>query len=110
MSVVGIKETKEALVAVLQCGVIVKSALADGKISLGDLGLVLPAIKQLNIAVDGSVKIPVELADLQAGEYDELVAAATPMLKELAPDQIEQTIFLALGIAKSILELLGLIK
>lgn len=110
MSVVGIKETKEAVLAVLSCGVIVKQALADGSIGIGDLRLVLPAIKQINVAVEGSAKIPAELADFQPGEWDELVAAASPLLKELAPDQIEGAIFVVLGIVKSLLELLKVIK
>lgn len=105
-----IKETKELLVAGFQGAAIFKSALADGKIGIGDIGLILPLIGVLNSAVDGIDQVPAELADLSEGEYDELVEAARPYIVDLAPEQIQAVIFEVLAIVKGLLGLFKLLK
>jgi hypothetical protein len=100
---VGIKETKEALKFGLMVQETIKAALADGKVDFGDLGLVIPLISSVNVAIEGADQIPDELADLDAGEFDELVEVAKEVIEDLTPDKYEPVVFAALGVAKALL-------
>ena len=106
----GIKETKEALIFGLALSKGLKSALADGKIGIGDLDEAFGLLSPLQKAVEGGFMIPMELADLQPGEWDELIATAKPLIEDVTPDQLEALVWKALAAVKLILEAVGIIK
>jgi hypothetical protein len=107
---VGIKETKE----LLKFGILAKdvfvAAKADGKIDLGDLGLVLPLVGPLNGAIQGVGEIPAELADLDEGEFDELVALAKETVDGFVPDDWETFVWAQIAAAKEFLIVTKLIQ
>ena len=70
---VGIKETKEALVFGLEVGAGVFAALKDdGKVTVGDALVFTPAMVSLPAALDGADQIPAELKDLDENELMEI--------------------------------------
>jgi len=76
---VGIKESLEVLEAVKVLLASVKKVLADGKVGLGDIGVVFELLRQLsvlNAGVQGADQVPVELKDLDPAEAEALVAKA----------------------------------
>lgn len=73
MEKLGIKETKELVDAVHTAIKAGKTALADGKIDIQDLGQILVLIPAIQSAVDGAKEIPSELKDLDSAEAAELV-------------------------------------
>lgn len=99
MSVVGIKETKEAVQFVCEMIEKVRVAAADG-IGLNDVVLVPGLVMGAIGAVKGGDQIPKELGDLQAGEFDELVAVAKECIKDLTPDQYEEAVWVSLALVK----------
>jgi hypothetical protein len=110
MSQYGIKETKEAIVFGIKFQTALRSALADGKLGIGDLDEAFSIIAPLQAAIEGGWKIPLELADLQPGEFDELLAVAAPLVQDLTPDALEPYVWKVLSGVKFILEGIGLIK
>lgn len=99
----GIKETKEAVkfgVAVIKAG---KDALADGKVGLGDALALWPLLSGVAEAVQGGAQIPKEHADLDEGEFDELVGEVKGLIADLTPDQYEAIVWAALALVKEIL-------
>ena len=110
MSQYGIKETKEAIVFGIKFQTALRSALADGKLGIGDVDELLSIIAPLQAAIKGGWKIPLELADLQPGEFDELLAVAAPLVQDLTPDALEPYVWKVLSGVKFILEGIGLIK
>lgn len=99
MSVVGIKETKEAVQFACELIAKVRVAAADG-VGLGDVVL-LPSLAMGAIkAVKGGDQIPKELGDLQAGEFDELVAVAKGCIEGLTPDEYEEAVWVSLALIK----------
>lgn len=106
---VGIKETKEVLKFGILAKDVIVAAKADGKINLGDLGLVLPLVGPLNGAIEGAEQIPAELADLDAAEFDELVALAKDTVDGFVPDDWEAFVWAQIAAAKEFLVASGLI-
>lgn len=75
----GIKESMEVLDAVEVLLKDLKKMLADGKIGLGDIGVVFDLIGQLgtlNAGVQGANQVPAELKDLDPEESAQLAAKA----------------------------------
>ena len=107
---VGIKETKE----VLKFGILAKDAIiaakADGHIGFEDLGLVVGLVGPLNGAVQGSDQIPAELADLDEGELDELIAVAKETVNDFTPDNWESYVWAQIAAAKEFLIVTKLIQ
>lgn len=107
---IGIKETKEAVA--LGCGLIKagKAVLADGSVNVGDVTALFPVLKLIGPAVEDASLIPSELAGLEAGEFDELVAVAKECIEDLTPDRYEAVVFGALDLVKRLLVLIKLLK
>jgi hypothetical protein len=107
---VGIKETKD----VLKFGILAEDAIAaakaDGKIGFEDLGLVVGLVGPLNGAIEGADQIPAELADLDAGEFDELVAVAKETVNDFTPDDWEAYVWAQIAAAKEFLIAIKLIQ
>ena len=78
---VGVKETKEAVLAAVAVANAVKAATADGKVGLDDLAQLLVVLPKIAVAVDGADKIPAEVMDLDAAEGQELVASVAADLQ-----------------------------
>ncbi len=75
----GIKESLEALEDVAILLKDIKRVLADGKISLSDVGVIFDLLKQLpvlNAGLQGADQIPLEIKDLDADESALLMAKA----------------------------------
>ncbi len=75
--VVGIKESMELLEGVKVVGVIVKKALADGKVNLADLPLLMGAVPKLSLILEaskGTELIVAEIKDMDAAELNQLGA------------------------------------
>lgn len=72
-----IKETTELLEGIKVAGVIVKKALADGKINLADLPLLMSAVPKLAVLVEagkGADQVLPELKDIDGEELKTLGA------------------------------------
>lgn len=75
----GVKETLEVLEAVKVLAESGKKVLADGKVSIGDIGTLLDLMKKfpvVNAGIQGAELVPVEIKDLDAEEAELLVAKA----------------------------------
>lgn len=103
MSVYGIKETKEVVKAGLAIQVALKKALADGSIGLTDIVHLPSVLGPVKAAVADVHLLPKEIADLQEGEFDELVALAKDAIADLTPDEYEFVVWTAIAIIKSLL-------
>lgn len=109
-SVHGIEETKEAIIFGFLLQKSIESALADKKIGIGDIDELIRLIKPLRDAIDDGWKIPMELADLQPDEFDELLKTAAPLVTDLTPDALEPYVWKVLSGVKFILEGIGMLK
>jgi len=79
MATTGIKESLEVLEAVKVLLEDLKKVLADGKLGLGDIGVIFSILQQfptLNAGIQGANLVPVEIKDLDADESAVLVAKA----------------------------------
>lgn len=83
----GIKETKEVLDLGFAVGKVVKDGLADGKIGLEDLGLLMGLVPHLGPAFGDIGKVPDELKDLDSDETKELLEYASNKLEGVFSDQ-----------------------
>lgn len=72
-----VKETKEALSAIIALANAGDAAAKDGKIDFNDIGLLIGLIPKIQPAIDGVKSIPSELKDLSSEEAEELVAFVT---------------------------------
>jgi hypothetical protein len=70
----GIKETKEALSAIIALANVGDMAAKDGKIDFADLPLLIGVVPKIQPAIDGSGLIPKELGDLSSAEAAEVIA------------------------------------
>lgn len=83
-----VKESVEVLDAVKVLLQDLKKVLADGKIGLGDVGVVFDLLKQLpvlNAGLQGADQIPAEMKDLDAEESALLVAKAMEIVAIFKP-------------------------
>jgi hypothetical protein len=69
----GVKETKEAISAIIALANAGDSAAKDGKIDFADLPLLIGIVPKMQPAIDGSGMIPKELGDLSSAEAAELI-------------------------------------
>lgn len=87
----GVKETKEAfelgfaLVSAAQC------AMADGKVTLGDIACVIPVFPKLEPGVDGLALVPQELGELDEVDEKELLDFAKSRLPDVVSDPVLRT-------------------
>lgn len=84
----GIKETVELLDAVGVLLLDLKKILADGRINLGDVGVIFDLLGQfqaLNAGVAGADKIPAEMSDLSPEESQVLIAKALSLVAIFKP-------------------------
>jgi hypothetical protein len=105
----GIKETKEALIFVLELGKALEKGLSDGKLDLADALAFLPAMTKAPGAFSDSAKIPAELKDLSEAERVEL----TTYLKDefdLSDDNLESKIELGLEVALHLAKLVASLR
>jgi hypothetical protein len=82
----GVKETKEMLdlgFALAKAG---KEALADGKVNLLDLGVVMPVFPIVGTAVEGAPLVPLELGEIDEADSAELLAYAKAKLPEVVDE------------------------
>lgn len=70
----GTKELKDVLDLVLTTVEVGKLALADGKVGIEDMGLLLKLIPAVGPAIQGVNMVPAELADMDEAEAAEVVA------------------------------------
>jgi len=83
----GLKETKEVLDLGFALGGAVKQGLADGKLGLEDMGLLVALIPSLGPAFDGIGDVPAELKDLDSDEAKELLEYAGAKLGAVFSDE-----------------------
>lgn len=83
----GVKETKEAfdlgfgVVASAQC------AMADGKVTLGDIACVIPVFPKLEAGVEGLALVPAELGELGPNDEKELLEYCAAKLPSVVGDE-----------------------
>lgn len=70
----GVKELIELLDLLLDAHSVVKQALSDGKVGLGDAALLFKLVPQIGPAVSGLSEVPAEVKDLTAAEAGQVVA------------------------------------
>lgn len=73
----GVKEIKELLEGVKVLGIQTKKVLADGKVSLTDLPVLIEVFQNYQVLVDavqGADQIPNEVKDLDGTEAQEVLA------------------------------------
>jgi hypothetical protein len=76
---VGVKDTVEALEAARVILVLVKKVMADGKINVGDIGILFELVRALgvlNAGVQGLDQVMVEIKDMDAAEAEIVIAKA----------------------------------
>lgn len=84
----GIKESKEAMVAMLEIAVVLADVFKDG-VQIADAATIIAKIQEpavmekLSKGYEGVEKIPAELGDISLGEGLELGAAALLQVKDL---------------------------
>tara|TARA_B100000686_G_scaffold349742_1_gene443849 strand:- start:4176 stop:4517 length:342 start_codon:yes stop_codon:yes gene_type:complete len=85
----GIKETKEVLAFVFSLGKATASAMEDGDLGWSDAMKFLDPLKKLAPALENIEDVLVEVADLDAQEFAELINFVRDEfhLEELFPDQ-----------------------
>lgn len=79
----GVKDVKELKdVVILTAKVVngIQEALKDGKIGLSDANILFSLVPPTIAAIDGAGDIPAEIADFQAEEAVELIAAVSAEL------------------------------
>ena len=72
----GIKESLELLEGVKMLAADVKKVMADGKVDMADIGVLMDLLSQFSVlseAVKGADQISMEVKDLSAEEINELV-------------------------------------
>lgn len=80
---VGIKETMEMLDGLKLLAIETKKVLADGKVNVADLPILIELLQQLNVltaAVAGAGQIPAEAKDLSADELQTIGAKVLEMV------------------------------
>lgn len=105
----GIKETKEALAAVISIANAGKTAVSDGKIDFNDIALLLSVFPKIQPAIDGSAEIPKEIGDLSAEEAADLIAYVSSELK-VGDEKVNAVIVQALSTVASIAKLVQTIR
>lgn len=81
-----VQQIKELLAGVQVLAVAAKKVMADGKISVADLPVViamLPQVSTLVKAVEGIDQLPSEAKDLSVAEIEELIGAVLAMIEEV---------------------------
>jgi hypothetical protein len=79
----GVKECLELLEGVKVVGVAVKKVLADGKVSVGDLPVLVEVLGKFSVLVDsvqGLDQVPAEFKDLSADEANQLLAKVLELI------------------------------
>lgn len=82
----GVKETKEAfelgfaLVSAAQC------AMADGKVTFGDIACIIPVLPKLEAGIAGLGLVPQELGELDEVDEKELLDFAKSKLPDVVSD------------------------
>lgn len=103
-SKVGIKETKDVVVAVAKFGNAGGKALEDGKVSITDAVYIYEPLQAISAAVEGIGNVPAELADLDAAELKDLEATFAREF-DLPQDGIEAVVEKAVSVARGFVEL-----
>lgn len=105
-----IQNTKEVLDFAFAGAGAVKSAMADGKISLEDLGYLMPVVMTAGPAFQDLGKVPKELGDLSEEEAKEVLEYASSKLGVLITDpQLKVKIDKALKVALALAEFLAVL-
>ena len=111
MSEYGLKETKEVLDLMFAGGQAVKSALADGKLDLNDVGFLMPVVMSAGPALEDMSLVPKEFGDLDAEEAKELLQyAKTKLDPMLSDEQLKMKVEKGLKLAFALVELLVELK
>jgi hypothetical protein len=100
----GIKETKDVVVAVAKFGNAAGDALEDGKISLADMVHLYAPLMALGAAAEGADQIPGELADLDTTELADLQATFVQEF-DIPHDGVEAIVEKAVAAAGKLVEL-----
>lgn len=107
---VGIEGTKSVLLLVITGVNTIKSAKADGKIDLNDLGLVLSLIPKIQPAIDGIGEVKTEISDLSMEELAELSTFVMVELKITDGSKASEIIGHSLKLIGNIVSLVKSIK
>lgn len=105
----GIKELSEALVFAISMGEALEMALADKKLGLEDLGLLVVPFTKAPDAVDGFGKIGAEIKDLDATEMAEIKQLVKTQLN-LSNDKLEAKIEAGVDFLGAVYSLVAAIK
>jgi hypothetical protein len=87
----GVKELSEAVVFAIGLGEAVDAALADKKLDLADLGLLVGPFTKAPAAIEGLDQVGAEIKDLDAAEMEEMKALVKSEL-DLSDDKLEEKI------------------
>lgn len=100
----GVKETKDIVVAVAKWASAGGKVVEDGKVSLADIAYCYEPLTAMGEAVEGASQVPAEVLDLDAAELSELHAV---LVKEfdVPQDGVEAVVEKALVVAKGLAEL-----
>lgn len=107
--VYGIKETKELLKFVLDLGMGLEQALADKKMTFGDVGCFLVAFKDAVPAFAGINLVPKEMGNLSDAEIAELVTFVETEF-HLNDQKIEHIVDMALSFGFKIYEMIEVFR
>ena len=105
----GSQELKEACKFVMDLGLAVDKADADGKIDMNDAGHLIAALGSAVPAFQGISEVPAEIADMDQAELQELYDYFEAEL-QLGHDKTKQHVMMALSAVKSLAELYLMIK
>ena len=101
----GIKETKDVVIAIGKFGSAGGNVLADGRVGITDIVYLYEPLTALAAAADGAAGVPGELADLDAAELEDLQATFAREF-DLPADAVELVVERAVDVAVGLVELL----
>lgn len=102
----GTKELKELLALPLSIHMAYDLAMADGKLDLADLALLMGPAMKIGPALQGIDKVPGELKDMDDAEKKDVLDWAKTMYN-ISDDVLEKKVEDALGLALHIAQFVG---
>lgn len=105
----GIKELSEAIIFGISMGEALDLSLADGKIDLADLGILMGPFMKAPDAIEGIGKVKDEIKDLDAAEMEQIKQMVKDEL-DLSDDKLEEKIEAAVDFLGAIHEFVGKLK
>lgn len=106
-----IKETKELLDLGFGLAKAGKDALADGKVTLWDLPLIVPVLGLVSPGIEGGELVPKELGDLDEAESKELLDYAKSKIPDIVSDaDLKKKVYSCLKAGLALLEAISVLR